>query len=167
MLAYSLSEAVSDKVLEFVQDNKSFSIHDITLSIRDDVNNNKYSVFDAGSSAEHAVYIDHWDVRYEFLHLLNDGTLHLDREWNSAGYWMYMRITSNPYATTATTNNISSDDEFTRRIKVYLNNCKSRGKNPTLNDIRRGIKRQYSTGLTCGQIKNIVVSLGYRIAHPS
>lgn len=49
-----------------------------------------------------------------------------------------------------------SHDTAKARIDVYLKNCARRNFRPTLKHVQSAIKRDYTTGWTCQEIKNII-----------
>lgn len=57
-----------------------------------------------------------------------------------------------------------TDTEIKRRVALYMESCKKLGVQPTLKRIQSAIKRgNHSTGLSCREIANVAISIGYKV----
>lgn len=153
----TLTDAIHNAVDELTT-KQSFSTWDVTRYIRYMVNSGRWTIPECriyGEDYDYQIY--HSDIRTLFNDFLKSSdcpNLSVTQSLDGR-YRVYM-----PYNITFT--DMAYDNEFARRVKVYITNCQNRGITPKLNDIRRAIKRgKHATGLTIRQIYDIVKNLGY------
>jgi hypothetical protein len=170
-----LEDAILDQVDEFVADGKSFSIWDITKSLRDHANNGDISI--SGCEVDGRSYnyeVSHDKVKQLFEEMLADGCVGRLTVLTATnqGYRIFTPYAPSsgvvinspnyapyPYSSSGTA---IDDAEAERRIDIYLNGCQQRNQKPTLKQIQCAIKRGgHASGLTVRQIDDIVENLGY------
>lgn len=175
----SLQTAVLNQVQEFATNNATFSIYEITKEIRNKVNQGTWEIPETeivGSSFRND--IPHSRVRNLFYDLWNSGVFdnqfNLNRVFNGnyneftpANVVSTIDPAANAVSQTVAppANNVSSaTSPIDARVQLYLNNCKTKGSQPTLKQVQSAIKRRNSgTGISCSDLYNIVVKLGYNL----
>lgn len=166
----TLQDAVQAVINNFIDNNQSFSIHNITRTIRDDVNNGDLEIPECEVRPGYFEIL-HDDVRGAFNSL---NTSSLTRVFDQRGFFVYSgtpatvnKISNIPgFATVpVSTVNITAPvklDQSTiaSRVGVYLTNAKARGFQPTLKQVQSAIKRGHqSTGWTIEELAPIVAQL--------
>jgi hypothetical protein len=186
----TLQTAVLMQVKEFAQNNQTFSVHDITRTIRSKVRQGDLEIPEAEvAGASFRFDIPHAKVKALFLEMWNSGVFDpdfaLNRLFNQGGgYFEYTptltggtytqpaQVATAPVATapanvavapTAVAATPVPDSVVQDRINVYLNNCEAKNFRPTLKQVQSAIKRDVSTGWTCTQIQDYVEKLGYKV----
>lgn len=185
----TLQTAVLLQVKEFAQENKTFSVHDITSSIRNKAASGELEIPEVEiSGASFRFDIPHAKVKALFDELWRTGVFDPDftltRKFNN----MYFEYTPQPIAgfvTQATqTGNVATQTSSTpspslvksltttyvtatnvERIKTYLNNCAAKNFRPTIRNVQSAIKRNDAISIpSCDEIKNYIEKvLGYVI----
>lgn len=189
----TLQDAILTQVQEFANDNKSFSIHDITTTLRRKTANGELEIPEVETSHHSFKFeIQHVKVKSIFENLWQTGgfdhVLTLNRQFNGT-YFEYTatlinnspaqaqpaNVTANPVAGCVVTPAVFvshkvttappiNDDSVKSRIRTYLNNCVTRNFRPTLKQVQSAIKRTSSTGWTCEKIGEFIEQdLGYTI----
>lgn len=182
----TLQTAVLMQVQEFAKDNRTFSVHDITTTVRRKTMNGELEIPEVEvAGASFRFDIPHVKVKAIFDELWRTGVfdpfLTLNRQFNGT-YFEYTPTlnasatqTSNVTAATANVNVVTptnaptvvpvlnvapatptNDDDVKSRIRTYLNNCVTRNFRPSLKQVQSAIKRSASTGWTCEKIGEYV-----------
>lgn len=137
----------------------TFSIHNITAAIRDDLNFGEYELENGDTRLPHDT------VKRYFMELWDNGILFkYDRNYNSLGYWEYTRkvntqvpsAPTNVSVTAAVTNAVNSaiiDKDVQLKIYNYL---KSNGPS----NMKRIQSRLKGYNYTCKELKDFLNSLG-------
>lgn len=180
----TLQTAVLMQVKEFAAANQTFSVHDITRTVRDKVNNALLEIPEVEvSGASFRFDIPHAKVKALFEELWRTGIFNPDftlgRKFN--GQYFEYTPTSNsgapdvtpsvpsytvsPSTTTAApSTSVSNDGSVKSRVQQYLTNCAKRNFRPTLKNVQSAIKRgDMSTGWSCDSLKTVIESFGYTI----
>jgi hypothetical protein len=171
----SLQTAVLAQVQEFYDEGTTFSIHDITRTLRTKCNNGELEIPEVESplgSDNHRFVINHAEVKNLFLQLRNTGAFSnvnvtLSENFNG-NYWEYTPSASTLTVSTPKTSQVSSTTiygELDRRISVYLNNCAARRFFPSIKEVQSAIKRgNRSTGVSAKDLRSYIeTALGYKI----
>lgn len=186
----TLEAAVLEQVQEFCDAEQAFSAYDITLALREKVNSGKMEipeVEDPNHSANFRYNIQHNQVRNAFQALWSDSSLpRLNRSFNGS-YFVYspqtgasqqsvvqqttpVSATPTPATTPTQLTSVNTspvnttDTEVMRRFKVYVANCRTTGKRPTLKEVQSAVKRgSLSTGVSCEQLNNFASKLGFKV----
>lgn len=185
----TLQTAVLMQVKEFANNNQSFSVFDITRTLREktaqgDLEIPEVEVYGASFRFD----IPHAKVKALFDELWRTGVFDpdftLSRNFNNV-YWEYTPSAVNqsyagvsvapvapvasptvaPVAPVAPVTNGALPVDIQSRVAVYLLNCKNRNFRPNLKQVQSAIKRgDASTGYSCEQLKSyITTSLGYSV----
>lgn len=186
----TLQTAVLMQVKEFATSNTSFSVHDITVALRQKTQNGELEIPEVEvNGGSFRFNIEHSKVKALFDELWRNGVFDPDfsltRQFNNM-YFEYtptLNSTVSPtvsapaapvsFASTpvvaatspATSNKIVSKGDVIDRINLYLENCADRSFQPSLKQVQSAIKRgDVSTGWTCESIRDIIVDdLGYTV----
>ena len=166
---YTLKDAVLDAVNTLKTTVGSFSIHDVTNTIRAAVNDGEYILpgLETSSPSGFKFNVNHDAVKEIVEFLLNDGTL-ANLGLTSVSYGSSHRTfnfgapTSNPTTTSTTTEDADedvsdSDSPVAQHIKSYLAN---RGESATIRQIHSALK---INGLTSEALVELVTNLGYQV----
>jgi hypothetical protein len=183
----TLQNAVLLTVQEFAAANKTFSIHDITQTLREKTSNNELEIPETavvGQSFNFEIRAD--KVKEIFLDLWQTGVFTPDFSLNRQYNGTYFEYTPTPVAplvqsapttaiasssptVTATSPSVNRADKQTvsDKIEEYLEN--HRGQSVTVEKIRAAIK---CNGWTCNEIQDIVANfvgslLNRNPQHPS
>ena len=166
---FTLEEAVRRHIQEFIEEGRSFSVYDITTGLRNKVNAGLLKIPEMAMPypSPFPYAVEHVDVRNIFNSFYdNFFSNYLDRVFNGR-YNVYVPngLTCDPglQAPVALPSVPSSvDPEIERRISVYCSKLAQTGGYVTLKQVQSAIKRgKASTGLKIGQIKHIVMKLGF------
>lgn len=189
MQTQSLSNAVKDQVLEFINSGQSFSKYDITKALRQKCNDNLLEIpecLNPDSTNQFLYLIQKKDVDQIFEQLIANCSLNglpeLETDFQRAPNGVPYRVffvnqsasqvpTGNVYASAptlgATATKVSAsaitNPEIIRRINLFMTRCTQRGIVPTLKQIQSAIKRKKSTGLSYGEISQVAKSLGFNV----
>jgi hypothetical protein len=177
------------QVKEFAAAGQTFSVHDITRTVREKVNNALLEIPEVeASGASFRFDIPHAKVKALFEELWRTGIFNPDftltRKFNSQ-YFEYTPVpttaatvtpsvpsyTVSPSTTPATTTataapstSVSNDGSVESRVQQYLTNCASRNFRPTLKQVQSAIKRgDVSTGWSCDSLKTVIEGFGYTV----
>ena len=184
----TLQTAVLMVVKEFAQNSQTFSVHDITRSIRSKASLGDLEIPEVEvAGASFRFDIPHSKVKALFLEMWNSGVFDPDftitRNFNQSGGYFdyspepaggsYAQVSTAPSATTTATtaaptaNSRASrwtDATVQRRVAAYLENCGARNFRPTLKQVQSAIKRDVSTGWSCEDLQSLITSqLGYTV----
>lgn len=179
----TLQTAVLMQVKEFANNNKAFSVHDITREVRSKVNQGVLEIPEVEvAGASFRFDIPHAKVKALFDELWRTGVFDPDFSLNRNFNGTYFEYTPSPVASVApaiptptftvsqppvtppaSAVAVSSDKTVQDRIQIYLNNCESRSFQPTLKQVQSAIKRDVSTGWSCEQIQDYVEGLSYDV----
>lgn len=174
----TLQTAVLMQVKEFASKQTTFSLHDITRSIRENTSNGGLEIPEVEvHGASFHFDIPHAKVRGIFEELWRNGVFDIDFKLNrqhNGTYFEYVAVGTPsvpaPAAVSLKPTNapIYYPTLVDSKIKNYLENCKGKTKSPTMKEIQSSLKVK---GYTCEQISNTVKKLGYAItevpSHPS
>jgi hypothetical protein len=177
----TLQTAVLMQVKEFANNNKSFSVHDITREVRSKVNQGVLEIPEVEvAGASFRFDIPHSKVKALFDELWRTGVFapdfSLNRQFNGT-YFEYtpsVVAVANPPSAPTPSFTVSqppvqapaasaSAKTVQDRIQIYLDNCSARSFQPTLKQVQSAIKRDVSTGWSCEQIQDYVEGLGYDV----
>lgn len=189
----TLQLAVLMQVKEFVKNNQSFSIHDITSAVRSKAENGEIEIPEVETSGTSFRYnIPHLKVKSIFKDMWGSGVFDpdftLDQNFNGT-YFVYTPNAVNngvnyvptptptvPIVTppTTVTNNPPTSlvapiqklykSEVLIRVKLYLDHCSDKNFRPTIKQVQSAIKRDVSTGWTCEELESLIeTDLGYAV----
>jgi len=179
--AVNLKTAILMQVQEFAKQNKSFSVHDITRTLRTKTSSGELQIPEIevkGCSIKYS--ISHSDVKDEFNELRKTGkfeeSITIDRKYNGM-YFDYTPTFKTPTisqgsSVTITTNSypsaIPSVPDFIShnnalRVQTYLG--KRIGNPPTLKQVQSAIKRHDVPGQSCSELKRYLQTLGYTLSY--
>jgi hypothetical protein len=171
---YTLKEAVADAVY-ILKPNGSFSAHDVTIAVREAVNEGEYALpgYENPNTTSNIKYlVNHEDVKNVLAILENDGSLAnagLTNVDYSGPYRVYQFETpaTTDTDTDATANTIissssdsdadNSDSPTAKRIATYLENHSG---SATIRQIHSSLK---INGLTSKALVELVDELGYTV----
>jgi len=188
----TLQTAVLQQVSEFAANNTVFSVHDITVAIRQKTSSGELEIPEVkvqGSSFRFD--IPHSKVKALFDELYRTGVFdpnyRLDRVFNGT-YFEYTPtalasavsvptpshaptpayvapVTPAPVSvTTTTTTDKSISQTNANRIHQYLTNCIAKNFRPTLRKVQSAIKRNDAIPIpSCEELKQYIASIGYSI----
>lgn len=184
----TLQTAVLMQVKEFATNNQPFSVHDITKTVRQKVNNGELEIPEVEvSGASFRFDIPHAKVKALFDELWRTGVFDPDFTLNRNFNGMYYEYTPStvtnagtsvpsfsvsqpsitpPAAkTNATTGTKVGKSDVSDRVQKYLANCRNRNFRPTLKQVQSAIKRgNESTGWSCSDLRDIITNdLGYTV----
>ncbi len=188
----TLQTAVLMQVKEFASNNQSFSVHDITRTIRHKTAQGELEIPEVEvSGASFRFDIPHAKVKALFDELWRTGVFDPDFTLSRQFNGMYFEYTPSPLAGSptvqvstpatapvtqtvstpapvapsapATTSGPVPDSVVRDRIQTYLNNCTNKNFRPTLRTVQSAIKRDVSTGWSCEKIRDYIEDLGYDI----
>ena len=186
----TLQTAVLMQVKEFAQNDKTFSVHDITRCVRQKVNDGELEIPEVEvTGASFRFDIAHAKVKALFDELWRTGVFDPDFSLNRNFNGMYFEYTPSPvsggaYAqiggafsqisttvpstsptvTNPVQTNVNDSATVEPRVKHYLANCAARNFRPTLKQVQSAIKRgDVSTGWSCGDLKEMVKRFGYSV----
>jgi hypothetical protein len=183
----TLQTAVLMQVKEFANNNKAFSVHDITREVRQKVNQGVLEIPEVEvAGASFRFDIPHAKVKALFDELWRTGVFDPDFALNRNFNGVYFEYTPSPVNSPSPAASFSVSQppvaspvaspsasptfligkvEVTNRIEKYLDNCETRQFQPTLKQVQSAIKRgNASTGWSCEDIREIVTSdLGYSV----
>ena len=179
----TLQTAVLMQVKEFASNNQSFSVHDITRTIRNKTGQGELEIPEVEvSGASFRFDIPHAKVKALFDELWRTGVFDPDFTLSRQFNGMYFEYTPSPVggaayagvsvtqtapqpsAPVATAPSAPVPDSVVRdRIQTYLQNCTSKNFRPTLRNVQSAIKRDVSTGWSCEKIQDYIENLGYDI----
>lgn len=169
----SISSAVILVVKQFTDDNKPFSIHDITKEIRNKCNFGLWRIPCTYDPDEDFNNIQHTEVKHQFQNLLDlnifsfmglNLTVQFNGHYRIFEHWPLPKIVQGTFLQQSdseikqpiTVTLIDDELEIVRRIKTYLNNNHYYGR-PTLKMIQSAIKRgNRSTGVSTSMIKCLI-----------
>jgi hypothetical protein len=175
----TLQTAVLMQVQDFAKSNQTFSVHDVTRTIRQKTGSGDIEIPEVEvSGASFRFDIPHTKVKDIFNELWNTGVfdpfLTLSRSFNSQGH--YFEYTPTPVNTSSapapsvavstnppTTAPSVNDASVQARITLYLTNCRTRNFRPTLKQVQSAIKRNVSTGWSCEKIQDYIIHLSFNI----
>jgi hypothetical protein len=181
----TLQTAVLMQVKELANNNKAFSVHDITREVRSKVNNGQLEIPEVEvSGASFRFDIPHAKVKSLFDELWRSGVFAPDFALSRNFNGTYFEYTPTPVALTAvapstpsvtiaqpaivpptqTATTTAPATTVSDRINKYLGNCKARHFQPTLKHVQSAIKRDVTTGWSCEQIQDYVEGLGYSVS---
>lgn len=183
----TLQTAVLMQVKEFAKQNRSFSVHDVTVAIRNKTRNGELEIPEVEvTGASFRFDIPHSKVKALFDEMRDRGVFNpdfrLDRQFTGM-YFVYTPVslqntsipstsptpswqagffsqtpTPAPVQQTAAPVAKISVQEVTDRIEGYLQKCAQRNFRPTLKQVQSAIKRgNGSTRYSCEEIKDIIV----------
>ncbi len=179
----TLQTAVLMTVKEFAQQNQTFSVHDITRTIRSKASQGDLEIPEVEvSGASFRFDIPHSRVKALFLEMWNSGVFDPDftltRNFNKGGGYfeyspvvpaanaVYASTTSTATTPAPTTPSYSKNNAPVQdRVVLYLNNCATRNFRPTLKQVQSAIKRgDASTGWSCEDLQKLIeTTLGYSV----
>lgn len=151
----TFESAVQTVINDFVSNNKSFSLHEVTQEVRRRVNTGEVVLSDGQPSSEgYPAQVNHDDVKTVF------GNMGLTLNVSYAnGYRMFSPVTVTTPAAPAPTNSSSSSNIVWDHIKNYLDNKK--GQPVTLKQIQSTLRRVGK--LTCDDIANLLYQNNYNV----
>ncbi len=176
---YTLTEAVTEAV-NTLKSNGSFSAHDITVAVREAVNEGEYALpgYENPNTASDIKYlVNHDDVKNVLNNLERDGVLAnlgLNNVDYSGAYRVYnfdAPVTSTddadavatPAPDAAADSDVSADEDVSTddspvavRVRAYLDNVGS----ATLKQVQSTLK---VNGLTCKDLATLCDELGYTV----
>lgn len=182
----TLQTAVLMQVKDFANAQQTFSVFDITRTIREKTGNGDIEIPEVEvSGASFRFDIPHAKVKAIFDELWRTGVFDplftLNRNFNGTYFEYTPQIAGNVSATpapvptfavtpsapvlsvstapttTATSSGKPSRSDVTPRVKLYLDNCASRNFRPTLKQVQSAIKRgDVSTGWTCDELSDLI-----------
>ena len=181
----TLKEAIVLQVKEFATNNESFSVYDITRSIRGKAYNGALEIPEVEvAGASFRFDIPHSTVKAIFIDLFQNNSFEpaITVTRNFTGMYFQYSATVNQPATnggttvsttaapsvvtppspTASSPKLPNNSNVRDRIKLYLTNCANRGFNPTIKQVQSAIKRSnVSTGWSRSDIARVIdVELG-------
>lgn len=187
----TLQTAVLMQVKEFASNNQSFSVHDITRTIRHKTAQGELEIPEVEvSGASFRFDIPHAKVKALFDELWRTGVFDPDFTLSRQFNGMYFEYTPSPVggsayagisvtptpapapapAPVATTPSVPTasgplPSDIAARVATYLTNCRNRNFRPTLKQVQSAIKRgDASTGYGCDVLKSYITgTLGYSI----
>lgn len=192
----TLQTAILMQIREFSkQPTKPFSAHDITRAIRDKCNTGQIEIpeiEDLTGADTWRFQVNHKQVRNLFNQMRDNGVFAADYTIQQEFKGVYFEYTATPVISpasqfppppspspgpttvqaVATLNQLSSggatiDAEIERRVRQYLDNCKSRNFRPSLKHVQSAIKRgDKSTGVSSSDLldfirKNLGLTVSY------
>lgn len=187
----TLQTAVLIAVKEFATQSRTFSIHDITKSIRAKCNSGELEIpeVEVTGGGQFRFEVEHDKVKELFLELLNTGAFDADfsltEQFNrQGGFRTYTPSSVNgaisvaspttvnvPVATVTTpaaapvATPAPIDSDVQDRINKYLTNCRNRNFRPSLRQVQSAIKRgERSTGYTVEALRDFISGLGYQFS---
>lgn len=177
----TLQNAIYMQAKEFATKSQSFSVHDITRTIREKTAQGELEIPEVEvSGASFRFDIPHAKVKalFDELYRTNafDADFTLTRNFNGMYFEYTPQLvngatippqTSAPVAapapTVAPSVTVASND-ITARVQQYLTNCVARNFRPSLKQVQSAIKRQnVSTGVSCESLKTTIETLGYTV----
>lgn len=187
----NLATAVLMQVQEFVNSGQEFSRYDITKALRQKCNDGLLEIPECedtnpGASYRFSILKGEVDNIFDqlFQNCLANGLPPLKVTFDrQRGYRLFSVdvvaaapqpvATPQPVVATAPPTpevrvsvpvSTLTDTEIKRRVTLYMTRCTQSGATPTLKNVQSAIKRgNKSTGLSYGEIANIVKSLGFSI----
>jgi len=189
----TLQTAVLMQVKEFATNSQTFSVHDVTRSIRMKCSQGELEIPEVEvAGASFRFDIPHAKVKGIFDEMWRTGVfdpiLTLNRQFNGTYFEYTPTLTqpavaatpapaapapapsvtvASPAPSTATTTTTTSgpvpDSVVQDRIQTYLDNCEARNFRPTLKQVQSAIKRDVSTGWSCEKIQDYIEGLGYSV----
>ena len=180
----TLEASVLEQVQEFCDDRKTFSVYDVTVALRNKVNDNKLQIQEIANPNPNSPFkylVNHDAVKNAFQALWVDSSLpRLNRNFNGRNFEYTLDDNSQPTIATVTTqvssqpavqpsvNPSTTDTELKRRFSVYINNCQKIGKRPTLKEVQSAVKRgDVSSGVSCKELDDYAQQLGYKVVKMS
>lgn len=154
-----LLETVVFEVVEtFVNDAKSFSIHDITKEVRRRENAGLYEFYDLLENDDGGFDIEHDDVKVEFEYFLTNP---VDYDLNLAvthadGYRLFTPVVDKVVSPNAYVN-ISADPTFTDSVKDKITDYLT-GRHRSIKQLQSRLKREGN--FTCAELKAYLISEG-------
>ncbi len=187
----TLQTAILQQVSEFAANNTVFSVHDITVAIRQKTAAGELEIPEVEvQGASFRFDIPHAKVKSLFDELYRTGGIfdpnyRLDRAFNGTYFEYTPTLVGNVAATPApvptpapvganvpvpsapvapsVTPAVGGND-ITTRVQQYLTNCVARNFRPSLKQVQSAIKRQnVSTGVSCESLKTTIEILGYTV----
>jgi hypothetical protein len=186
----TLQTAILKQVAKFADNNSVFSVHDITIAIRNKAASGELEIPEVEvQGASFRFDIPHSKVKALFDELYHTGVFdtnyRLDRSFNGT-YYEYTPTGLNSNSTpavapspttasptpaapatapaTAPAGTISTSN--VARIGLYLSNCATRQFQPTLRQVQSAIKRNDFIPIpSCEELKQYITSLGYTIVY--
>ena len=183
----TLQTAVFEQVKEFATNSQTFSVHDITRTLREKVAKGELEIPEVEvSGASFRFEIRHDKVKALFDEMYRTGTFDHDVTFTRSFNGMYFDYTPTlvssvnqsspvvaPVVTPSVTPSVTSapivapvttPSDISARVALYLTNCRNRNFRPNLKQVQSAIKRQnVSTGVSCETLKTIIQGLGYTI----
>ena len=182
----TLQTAILMQVQAFAKNNQSFSVHDITRTIREKTAQGELEIPEVEvSGASFRFDIPHAKVKELFDELRRTGVFDpefsLARQLVGGMYFEYTpqlitggnvsAQTPAPVTPVPTPVNVPValsvtpvTNDITTRVQQYLTNCAARNFRPTLKNTQSAIKRgAVSTGVSCEDLKTIIQGLGYTV----
>lgn len=186
----TLQTAVFEQVKEFATNSQTFSVHDITRTLREKVAKGELEIPEVEvSGASFRFEIRHDKVKALFDEMYRTGTFDPDVTFTRVFNNMYFDYTPTlvssvgqsgptsapvvapsvppvtPSVTTApVVAPVTTPSDISARVALYLSNCVARNFRPSLKQVQSAIKRgDASTGYSCEELKATAQSLGYTV----
>ncbi len=166
------STAVLNTMANFVSTGTSFSAHDITKELRNQVNANNLRLTDLDEEMVGGVTtqrIDHDKVRTQVREVYESNVLPLDRDFGR-GFMLYVPRSASPAISNPTPSLSVPTPQITSPtfrqspnfpVQRYLSNKFRKSQAPTLKQIQSAIRRKGSW--TVRELKDVCESLGYSV----
>lgn len=179
----TLQTAVLMLIKEFASINQTFSVHDVTRTIRAKTLQGELEIPEVEvAGASFRFDIPHVKVKGIFDELWRTGVFDpaftLDRKFNGNYYEYTPQSTGVVHAIVPTfapaapvstvslgvpTQNTTVSTNDMDRIKLYLGNCAIRNFRPTIKKVQSAIKRDGVPCCSCDDLKGYITILGYSI----
>ena len=192
----SLQTAVLNQVLEFAKSNTTFSLHDITRTLRDAVNTGVLEIpeCEVPKNDDFTYNISHPTVKTIFFELRKNDMFYysgiaVDIPQYNGTYYEYKAtvtptqvpvvpvVVDDPVVDTDATVidttevddvDVETDASVENRVLTYLYNCERNKVNPTLKQVQSAIKRRWdSKTVTVSELLDVVKSSGYSVKSSS
>ena len=182
----TLQTAILMQVQAFAKNNQSFSVHDITRTIREKTAQGELEIPEVEvSGASFRFDIPHAKVKELFDELRRTGVFDpefsLSRQLVNGMYFEYTPQLINSGNVSAQTpapvtpvpapvnvpvapSVTPVTNDITTRVQQYLAGCVARNFRPTLKQVQSAIKRgAFSTGTSCEDLKTTIQGLGFTV----
>lgn len=162
-LMKTLNQAVTDVVQDFVNQAKSFSVHDVTKRVRELVNNFEIDLIGMPASTEgYPCHVDHNAVKNEFNAMFNSGLWTLQKNWNGS-HFVYSK--GSPTATNVSSPSVSVSPTLSQALRDHaVNYVKAKlaaGVTPSLKQVQSTLKRVAK--VKCVDLATLLSGEGFKL----